>query len=356
MIKNFMICRSLICIFLLLKFHELESRNPRRALDKSIPSITVSSTNPEHETTWASLQSNYNGAQNEYKLTHRFLRLKPIKHGFDQDFFQRNYLPMKSIVMRNQKGSISGTTLSELAEQLLDEIKTGQRKFLNFTILKDKDFNYKTLSGLLILKYKKYPFVLKLSIEHPHTIVQPFSKSIEALGIFVIGGNLRHLSNFTRIPNLQKIKEMLSFNPFYLNILDYPRKWFWKPKTINDLKIVWQCNGQQETIFLPSMYATISDFIQAQPFQPQSELNKLSMKIAMDTGFLIDPHAGNIIIEQNTHRYVLLDTEDFRILVGLNQSMKATKYIGWYIELINNSLKNIFFCTKQERLEQNTMV
>ena len=185
-------------------------------------------------------------------------------------------------------------------------------------------------------------------------MVQPFSKSVEATGMFILGGNLRHLSNFSRIANLERIKNMLSYNPFYLHCLQFPRKWFWKPEKIHDLKIIWQCNGYKETIFLPNAYATISDFIETEPNQPQSDLNKLSMKIATDTGFLIDPHSGNIVIEKGTHNYVLLDTEDFRMMVGLDHSMKAKKYIGWYLELMANSIQMMLCRSKQERIAQAT--
>lgn len=330
------------------------SRNPRRPEDITIPVITVSSTDPEYAQTWASLKSIYDPKKTEYSLKQHFLRLKPIKNGFNEEYFHAHLLPEDTIQFRNNLGTVSGSTLAKLSQELLEQIKVGQRKFTNFTILKDKDFNYKTLSGLLVVKFNDYPFVLKLSIEHPHTMVQPFSKSIEATGMFIIGGNLRHLSNFTRIANLERIKNMLSYNPFYLHCLQFPRKWFWKPAKIHDLKIIWQCNGYTETIFLPNVYATIADFIETEPNQPQRDLNKLSMKIATDTGFLIDPHAGNIVIEKGTHNYVLLDTEDFRMMVGLDRSMKAKKYIGWYIELLCTSLQTMLCRTKQDRMQQCT--
>jgi hypothetical protein len=333
----------------------IECRNPRRPVDTSIPTITVSSCDPEYACTWAAIDSGYEPLKSDYQLKNRYLRINPIKNGFNQEYFQKHLLPENTIEFRNKTGSVSGSTLSHLAQELLEEIKVGQKKFSNFKILKDRDFNYQTLSGLLILKYKNYPFVLKISIEHPHTMVQPFSKSLEATGIFVIGGNLRHLTNFTRISNLERIKNILNYNPFYLQSLSYPRKWFWKPEKIHDLKVVWNCNGQQDTIFLPNVYATVSDFIEAEAYQPQADLNRLSMKVATDTGFLIDPHSGNIVIEKDTHKYVLLDTEDFRMMAGLDRSMKAKKYVGWYIELVCNSIQTMLFRTKKERLKQSTV-
>lgn len=351
MLKN-----TILILSLLIPLPTLAIRDPRRPADPTIPIIKVTSSNPDYAKTWACLNNNYIAQKTCYQLRHSFLRLKPIKNGFDEEFFNSHLLPQDTIEFRNMTGSVSGAVLSAIAQELVEQIKVGRRKFTNFFILKDKDFNYNTLSGLLILKFKDYPFVLKLSIEHPHTMVQPFSKSFEANGIFVSGGNLRHLSNFTRIPNLERIRNMLSYNPFYLKNLDYPRKWYWKPRDIHNLHILWSCNGQEHKITLPSVYATVSDFIQTETYQPQADLNRLSMKVATDTGFLIDPHSGNIVIEKGSHRYVLLDTEDFRMMVGLNRSMKATKYTGWYLELISNSISTIAFRTKQERIKQSTLI
>lgn len=332
------------------------SRDPRRPIDHNVPMIVVSSTDQHQEKTWAARKSSYLSDKSHYVLRNNFLQLKPIMHGFNQEFFTANYLPNDIITFRDKTGIVSSEILSNLASEVVEEIKVGQRHFTHFKILKDKDFNYDTLSGLIILKYKDYPFVIKISIEHPHSIVQPFSKSIEATGIFVVGGNLRHLSNFTRISNLQKIKHMLSYNPFYLQCMDFPRKWYWAPKDIYQLKIEWHWRDTTETVYLPSIYATISDFIYTEEQQPQNELNKLSMKVTTDVGFLIDPHAGNILIEQGTRKYVLLDTEDFRLMTGLNANMNATKYVGWYIELVNNALKSLYGRSKKERIEQATRI
>lgn len=347
---------TFLVIVTLMSFYQLNGRDPRRPKDPTIPTIIVCSTDPEFEKTWISHNSESSAKnQSVFQYSSRFLRLRPIKKGFDYDFFKQHLLPEKIIQFRNKLGNVSGSVLSKLANDLVEEIKVGQKKFTHFTILKDKDFNYKTFSGLLILKFNQYPFVIKLSIEHPHTMVQPFSKNIETTGIFISGGNLRHLSNFTRITNLHRIKNMLSYNPFYVKNLDFPRKWYWQPIKSYDLKIQWKCNGNEEEIFIPSIYATISDFIETEPNQPQNELNKLAMKVATDTGFLIDPHSGNIVIEQGSHTYVLLDTEDFRLMAGLEQSMKATKYIGWYLELMSNGLKTLCFRNKQQRIEQSTI-
>lgn len=329
-------------------------RNVRRPQDPCVPIISVSATDPEFEKSWAPLKKDPTFTQT-CSLKSSFLRRRVFER-FDIKFFNENYLPSECLEFRDKSGSVKTQTLSTLSNKLVEEIKRGKKDFPNFIILKDKDFNYKSLSGIIIVKFKNYPFVLKLSIEHPHTMVQPYSKSFENTGQFVIGGNLRHLSNFTRITNLKRIKEILGENPEYLNRIHFPRKWYWKPNKSHDLKIIWKCNGHQEEMFLPSVYAVISDFIQTDKIQPQQELNKLAMKVAIDTGFLIDPHAGNFVIEQNPQQCVLLDTEDFRIMVGLSQSMKAKSYTNWYLELVYNGLKTYCLRSRQERIDQCTLI
>ena len=128
-------------ILILLTANSIISRNPRRPEDKTIPVITVSSTDPEYAQTWASLKSSYDPRKTEYSLKHRSLRFKPIKHGFNQQYFDDHKLPDKIITFRNGSGTVLGTTLSNLAQELLEEIKVGQTKLTHFTILKDKDFN-----------------------------------------------------------------------------------------------------------------------------------------------------------------------------------------------------------------------
>jgi hypothetical protein len=345
-----MLYKKKIAIIFVFTTAFLNSRNPRRKYDSTIPKIEVTASNSEIHKDWFFILNKK--PVKTYILQNNFLRLRPIKHGFDEQFFNENFLPKDNITFRSSNDMISGEKLSELAETLIEEIKQGKTNFSHFKVLKDSGFNYKTRAGLIVLKYKNYPFVIKVSIEHPHTIISPFSKSYEASGIFIMGGNLRHLTNFTRITNLKRIKELLCFNPFYLYNLDFPRKWYWKPINGYDLEIQWTCGKQKDFAKIPSIYAVISDFIFTEEYQPHHELNKLSMKVATDVGFLIDPHAGNILIEKNTRKYVLLDTENFRLMTGLDTPMNATKYIGWYIELIGRSSKTCFLRNKTERITQ----
>ncbi|MBI2345108.1 hypothetical protein HYV10_03485 [Candidatus Dependentiae bacterium] len=350
-----MISKKIFINFLVLFSAKIiESRNLRRTPNPYVPEITVSASNNAIHKEW--ILNPQGTTTKKYRLKSSFLRLRPIKQGFNETVFKQHYMPEESITCRTGNGIVEGSTLSKIANELIEEIKAGKKDFTSFKVLKDSGFNYKTLSGLIVLKYKNYPFVIKVSIEHPHTMIDPFSKSYEATGIFLMGGNLRHLSNFTRITNLEHIKQLLCYNPFYLYNVDFPRKWYWKPENGYNLEINWRCGNQKEKILLPSIYAVISDFIITEENQPTHELNRLSMKVATDVGFLIDPHAGNILIEKGSRKYVLLDTEDFRLMTGLDTPMNAKKYIGWYIELVTRAIKNCLFKDKQERMTQSMQI
>lgn len=334
-----------------------EARNPRRPKNHSTPCISVTPSNQELCNSWMTKHCKKRLPKSfECKLTNQFLRIKPLKQGFDKKYFAKKLIPKNTnISYKNNKGSVNSQELSQLAEKVLQEVKDGKQTFTDFTILKCKDFNFKNLSGLLVLKYKKYPFVLKLSIEHPHTMVKPYTKSFEANCIFMIGGNFRHLSNFTRIPNLENLKKILSYNPYYLEKIDFPRKWYWQPKNNYNLEITWHKSDYrpEEKIIIPSTYATLSDFIEVDDSQSQRELNKVALKISRDTGFLVDPHAGNLVINKDTGKHTMIDTENFRLILGVDHSLNAQTYIGWFAEMITTSIKKYCGRTKKERIEQS---
>lgn len=344
-----------ITLLLISIITKIDSRSIRRPQDLTIPVITVYPSDQAIAETWFSRKTNEN---TRFKTKHVFkspyLRINPIKQAFDQDFFKEHYLPENEVLhFRNASGKINTDTLDRLAQSLVAEIKAGQTVFTNFKILKDRDFNYNKLSGLLVVKYNDYPFVLKIAIEHPHTMIDPYSKSAEATFIFIFGGNIRHLSNFTRISNLENIKKILMFNPYYLDNIDFPRKWYWQPKNNYNLEIIWHASPykSEEKFSIPSIYAVISDYIDIDPTYPQQELNKIAMKISTDTEFLIDPHAGNTVVEKGSTKYTMLDTENFRIMTGLDHTMSSTKYFSWYLELATSCLKTYAGRSKKERIK-----
>ena len=50
------------------------------------------------------------------------------------------------------------------------------------------------------------------------------------------------------------------------------------------------------------------------------------------------------------NKFVIIDTEDFKKLVGINKGLKAKSYADWYFQLLKKAIKIKFFRNKQERI------
>lgn len=349
-------------------FHELMSHNILRPADSSLPSIRVTSTLPKYTQLWNTktkkTTNRKNEAQKDEILSSKFLQLASLQDCFCKEDLATYALPHSAISFRTDtRKTVLGTTLSNLAEHAVDELRNGKKKFLHFTILKDSDFNYDIKAGLIVLKYKTYPFVLKLSIEHPHTFVQPFDKGFVPSAIFSLSGTNRHMSGLTRIANLHTIKKLLQDDARF----DFIRKWFWLPTPQQQpwLIITWQdpLSSVTDTITLPSIYGVIADFIQEDKVYAKkhvSELKQLSIDTANKLGFKTDPHSGNFVPEYNPHnseqtpKIIIIDTEDFPLTVGLNKEkpMQAKNYADYYFQLCKNYIKKRLGRSKQQRIKE----
>src|SRR5207237_1126334 len=115
---------------------------------------------------------------------------------YDQKHVDQNMLPMGEIQYRyDETKSISGSKLNELAKELVKEIKEGKKTFTHFKLLKGTNFNKSLSAGLLVLKFKDYPFVIKIFRETPKSFIKPFSKGWESAFLHVMGcGINRYLS------------------------------------------------------------------------------------------------------------------------------------------------------------------
>ena len=345
MIQNKPYYLFMICA---LFFTETASRSIYRPANNHTPYILVTSSRPKFTEEWTHKKSN-----KSYILRSDYLQLTPIFTTFDPHLFQKWLLPKNTNISFRQNKDIfvSSNTLEALAETAIEEIKQKKKEFTHFNILKKRDFNYKTKSGLIVLKYKNYPFVLKLLIEHPNTFVDPFSKSLEAGCMFVIGGTLRHLSGFTRIPNLYFTRDILYQDKTYRELLDFPRKWFWTPKKTAWLNIEWKhiSNKQNIKTSIPSIYGVICDFIIPHENQPEKSLKRLSIEISNHLDFLLDPHEGNAVREKDTNKIVIIDTEHFSTMLGLKTKMYAKSYLNWLIQLSMKYVETKFCRNKKER-------
>ncbi len=347
-----------LCLFLLASSDCIIARSVHRPEPNHIASIKVYFSNCTEALKWKSVKA----LQNSKKfcdviygeLESRFLKLEPLKNKFNATSFYNNLLPRKEVILyRNEKGTVQGEVLQQLAEGLIKELQDGKKSFKHFTVLRTKYFNFKNQSGLLILKYKDYPFVLKIFVEHANTLVEPFSKSFHAGVMFMMGGNMRHLTGFTRIDNLYDAKAAIIKDPEYRQYIDFPRKWFILPTEENWLEIDWH-NKQKNSIThirFPSVYCIVADYIEIDKHKHQkyaSWLNKKTMEIVNYLHYIIDPNEGNFLFEKGTNKIVIIDTEHFPTMIGLKKEMHATNYFSWYIEMMVNFIKNHFLQTKQD--------
>jgi len=337
----------------------ISCRSIHRPSNPTIPYITVTSTNKEYAQVWK--KSISEKPRSVHKLQNKFLRLKTLKKPFETSDFKKHLLPHGNLKYRKGDGLIHTSILKIQNEQVLQEILQGKKTFTNFTILKDRDFNYKSLSGLIVLKNKNFPFVLKLSIEYPETFIEPLQKGYEAGFIFMLSGNMRHLSGFTRINNLENARKALSKDPEYRHYIDFPRKWYWLPKSQPYLNINWHDthNNHYETIKIPSIYGVICDYIEINRDLQQEEfytLRDISMDVAQYLNFLVDPHDDNFVPEKNSNKIIIIDTEHFPTVAGLENGMNATGYNQWILELAGRTAKRWLWRSKQQRIKDQCFV
>lgn len=292
----------------------------------------------------------------KYIFRSSYLRPIPLQI-YDQDYFLKKQLPQTISSSKNSEIFFDGKKLGILVEELLVEINNLTAKpknFKHFKVLKHVDFNHVLKTGLIILKFKDYPFVLKLFIENGKSISKLESKSFDQRGIFTMGGCLRHFAGFSRIKNLEKIKNKLD-NSHWKNKVTLPRKWFWLPKNPDFLNIeIHNLLEQTQTVTMPAIYAIICDEILLDKKRPTDE-ECLNLTTFLE--YYIDPHTVNFLLEKNTKNIAIIDTEHFPTMTGKFERIESCgNYFNWYWNLTKHYLKIRMFSFKDERLirQRNT--
>lgn len=280
----------------------------------------------------------------------------PIFLTFDKKHFKKHKLPKGPIPYRNHpEKNVTGEKLGQLASHVIEEIQSGKHTFTHFKKLKVRDFCEKDHSGLAILKYKDYPFVLKLFIENPASFVRPYSKGFEPTMFFWMSGTMRHLTGFGRIKNLERIRAKLNTHPIWSKRVDLPRKWFWEPKNNKYFIVMGKNIGQVKTqkIKLPSKYGIICDAIEAPKKLTviKKKHRDECLQIAKFLEYNLDPHLPNFLPEKETGKLVIIDTEHFPGLTGLKRKLDARSYMGWYIKLSYKAFKDKYCRSKKARRE-----
>ena len=318
------------------------SRSVHRPIDNHMPQIT---------TRWV-------GEIQTYHLKHSHLEEHPIFNKFDKQFFLSHLLPQGPLAYRHDaQTTVDGAALSNLIEELVADLQHSKEKkttFKHFTVLKQRDFNFKTCSGLIILKFKQYPFVLKLFMETPQSFVQPFSKGFEPSCLFIMGGGInRYLSGFTRIKNLEAIRERIKTSTYWSNLLDTPRKWYWQPERPEWFEVTGTNIGRQKTrtIVLPAVYGIVCDeIVSDHSLRLMHKSNRrIAMQLSQFLGNRIDPHIDNFMIEKSTGKIMVVDTEHFATMVGLKEQLECNGYTKWYSSLCCKFLADKFGRSKYKR-------
>jgi hypothetical protein len=281
---------------------------------------------PELRTQWAD-------GGDTYYIRASYLR-PSIFSLYNAQSVQSHLLPTGPISYREKpEASLVGQEMSADIEQAVQELKQ-QTPLTKFTVLKDKEFNYEKMSGALIMKAKDHPFVVKLFFETPLSFLMPYEKGMQAAVMHrITGGVNRYLAGFTRIENMERVRDQVLALDLPLQI-DFPRKWYWLPQTprwftVNGHNFA----GSSYSMTLPATYAIVADYIQAS--KPMSEMRRKYRRQMITAcrmcDFELDPNTKNFKVEDSTNKFVVIDTEHFPTVIG--QKMHARNYTSLYIQL-----------------------
>ena len=194
-------------------------------------------------------------------------------------------------------------------------------------IIKDDNFNYTSGTGLLVIRLHQHPFVIKLFTETGESITR--SHGIEPFFFMRMNGGIaRHIAGLTRITVNQKLLTFLyNHADQYANITT-PRTWAWVPDDTPWLDIHLTINTQQSDARVPGIYALINDAIE---YDRTAHIpSDMVFSLFRDTNNIFDPHEGNCVYETQFQQYVILDTESFVDIVGLDRPLRTRSYVSWY--------------------------
>lgn len=322
----------------------LTGRSPFRTQDPLMPEVT---------TRWSD-------GKDTYHLRDYCLEQHPLFSKFDRPYFMDHLLPDDPIPFRNDPSNrVPGSHLKELIEEVIKELYAKKKVFKHFKMLKEADFNARMVSGLVILKFKDYPFVLKLFIKTPETFVKPLSEGMIPKFFFRMGGGInRHLSGFTRVKNLEAIRKKIEEDPYWKSIIDTPRKWFFLPRNPRWIELRSKNIGNSGELVteIPAIYGIVADFIENDTtftlFNAQDRA--IALKFANYLENRVDAHVDNFMVEKSTGKIVLIDTEHFPTMVGLKDPIVYNNYPTWYAKLSGKCVKDIFLRSKKARRELQT--
>ena len=160
-----------------------------------------------------------------------------------------------------------------------------------------------------------------------------------------MNGSMRHLLGFTRISNLKKAKDKIQKDSFWKEIADVPRKWYWISKNVEWFEVEeHNMTPHNKKVQLPSIYGVIVDHINGKNISLlNNKYQKLCIKLHNFLEGNTDPHLTNFIIEKETQKVVLIDTEHLPMLIGDVKKKKVSGYISWIFYIGTKLIKDKFF-------------
>jgi len=331
---------------------DVMGRSPFRKKDKDEPKITIR---------WKGFKKDVISRTNWAYKKH------PMFTTFNRDYFFSHLFPKSYIAdIHNPDTPIDCRTVNDLIQGLLKELKKQKKQYTHFELLQDKNFNHDQRCGLLILKFKDYPLVLKLFMETPKSFIDPYCKGFENQFFFYMsGGMTRHLAGLTRVKNAELVREQIANHPRWKNKVITPRKWYWLPKKPRWMQIDGYNIGSENNVstLMPSTYAIVADLIDTREDAPLLSLQKRSelvMGLCMDLQLFVDPHGDNFVVKYNqaTKDYdiSIVDTEHFPSLVGLKEQPFFNNHLEYYVYLGAKYFQDAFLQTKFDRREAQNRI
>jgi hypothetical protein len=294
------------------------------------------------------IQVGWQGQRCAYTLKDNHLRAWPLFKLFDRAALQQYLLPQHLSYRYHDERCVEASVLVDLLQMLICQVQQGKQELDNFTILCDKSFNKKIKTGTLVVRFNDYPFVVKLFIENPYSFIHPLFKGIDEYILFLIGGGVtRHMMGFTRLSNMHHIHERLSNDSYWKEKADVPRKWLWIPENVQQLEIVGINCGQVESqhMLVPSIYCIIADAIDSQKslscFNVLEQERKLIMDLFNYLDMRIDPNFDNFMVEKETNKIIIIDTEHWPTLIGLTYKPCINNYFAYGFFLVKHFFNNV---------------
>lgn len=313
---------------------------------------------PEISTRWE------NDAK-EYCLKHIQLEESALFHQFNEAYFDENIFPDGPVTCHNHpEKKVKGSVLKKYIEEFVQELQSinyKKKDYTHFTVLKQRDYNPVTHAGLVIVKFKKYPFIVKVFMETPESFVQPFTKGFEPICFFMMGGGInRYLAGFSRVKNVKTIQAHIAADPYWHDKINTPRKWYWRPKNTRWIELRGKRINNSTTDLstkLPAVYAVVCDAIDPDhTFRlTNADNRKLAIQLSHFFGARVDPHINNFMIEKYTGKIVLIDTEHFPTMVGLREPLDYDNYLEWYAKLIGKCLDDSLCRSKVDRVKMQKL-